>query len=307
MSALVLLTTALVSFSQQTLTVTSVKDNTLYEDNTGELSNAGGSEVIAGVTGQGGIRRAVIAFDISALPAGATITKVTLTLHQVKGKTIADDVVVHKLTKDWGEGLSNANGSAGEGAPATAGDATWIHTFYNTANWVNPGGDYEATPSASLSLTDVVGKKSWTSTQLKADVEAWVANPSENFGWILMCNETKSGTTRHFATKESLNASHKPELLIEYDITNNTKTIVSEDIFTVYPNPFTTQISLFSNEYDGIMTVKIINTRLQEVYYNEVFKNGTHINLNHLQNGIYFAIIETKKGIVTKKIIKHNN
>jgi len=35
------------------------------------------------------------------------------------------------------------------GDDAAPGDATWIHTFYDTEDWDSPGGDFVASPSAS--------------------------------------------------------------------------------------------------------------------------------------------------------------
>src|SRR5512138_1978 len=67
-----------------TVTLTTSKDNTLYESATGALSNGAGAHFFAGRTGTnsgGKIRRGVIAFDVAAnVPPGSTITNVVLTL-----------------------------------------------------------------------------------------------------------------------------------------------------------------------------------------------------------------------------------
>ncbi|MGH6958897.1 MAG: hypothetical protein ACREE7_00285, partial [Dongiaceae bacterium] len=57
------------------------KDNTLYDDPFGGLSNGAGPDFFCGVTANAAIRRAVIAFDLSGIPAGATINSVTLRLY----------------------------------------------------------------------------------------------------------------------------------------------------------------------------------------------------------------------------------
>ena len=56
------------------------KDNTLYEDSTGQLSNGQGIYLFAGLTGVAGLRRGLIAFDLTAIPANATITDATLSM-----------------------------------------------------------------------------------------------------------------------------------------------------------------------------------------------------------------------------------
>ena len=60
-----------------------VNDNTLYENDQGDLSNGVGVHLFVGTTNGGAIRRALIAFDItSGVPAGSIIAGVSLTLSQ---------------------------------------------------------------------------------------------------------------------------------------------------------------------------------------------------------------------------------
>ena len=65
----------------QVLVTGSSKDNTLYESTAGNLSNGAGVGMFVGATDNGSIRRALIAFDLSAIPSGAVVTEVALTLH----------------------------------------------------------------------------------------------------------------------------------------------------------------------------------------------------------------------------------
>src|SRR5947199_10133348 len=87
--------------------ITPSKDNTLYEYDPaeGDLSNALGFHFFAGETGMSELRRGVLAFDIAGnVPAGATITGVTLTLNMSRTSlTTALTVELHKLLADWGE------------------------------------------------------------------------------------------------------------------------------------------------------------------------------------------------------------
>ena len=67
-TATVLLTLLLApgGWAQMTATLNPTKDNTLYEDLSGGLSNGAGSHLFAGVTAAGAARRAVLAFDLAA-------------------------------------------------------------------------------------------------------------------------------------------------------------------------------------------------------------------------------------------------
>jgi len=170
-----------------TVTLTTVKDNTLYESATGSLSNGAGSYFFAGKTRNGLIRRGVIAFDVAGnIPAGSTVTGVVLTLNVSKTKNnTAETVELRRLLASWGEGTSNALNEEGEGAPATPGDATWIHRFYNTTLWASAGGDFAGAASAAASVAGT-GSYVWSSAPMVSDVQAWLNNPAGNFGWIVL-------------------------------------------------------------------------------------------------------------------------
>ncbi len=143
------------------MTLDPTKDNTLYESATGSLSNGAGQHFHAGRTGPNGgavIRRALLAFDIAGnIPAGSTITNVTLTLNLSRTNDGAGPrtVSLHRALADWGEGTSDALKGESQGTTPTAGDATWIHTFFNTTFWASPGGDYLAFPSASIEVDQI--------------------------------------------------------------------------------------------------------------------------------------------------------
>src|SRR5256886_6057563 len=175
------------------INISPIKDNTLYEYDPaeGDLSNALGFHFFAGETGMSELRRGVLAFDIAGnVPAGATITGVTLTLNMSRtALTTALTVELHKLLADWGEGTSQATGEEGMGAPATPNDATWRHRFFDTIFWTTEGGDFSGTISASQSV-GAVGVYMWSSPLMVADVQSWLNNPATNFGWLVLGDES---------------------------------------------------------------------------------------------------------------------
>ena len=111
-------------------------------------------------------------------------------------------VELHRLLADWGEGTSDATANEGQGAPATANDATWQHRFYNTIFWTTQGGDFSGTVSANQSVGDI-GDYTWSSAQMTTDVQSWLDNPAINFGWLVLGDESTSTTTKRFDTRES--------------------------------------------------------------------------------------------------------
>lgn len=199
------------------VTLTASQDNTLYEFDAGSFSNGAGMHTFVGLTNTGLIRRSLIKFDISGdIPAGSVITNVTLTLNMSKTAADAETIDIHNLLADWGEGSSDADVEEGSGAFSMPGDATWIHGVFPSTKWVTPGGDFSATTSASITVEDE-GSYVWGPTdQMTADVQAWVDDPSNNFGWILRGNEGENKTTKRFDTKEIDDPTARPQLTVTY-------------------------------------------------------------------------------------------
>jgi len=205
-------------------TVSATKDNTLYQTNDGSLSNGLGEHFFAGRTDQSDSdsrRRGVVAFDLSIVPAGSTINSVTLTLRMSRTQTGGQDVTVHRVLSDWGEGTSIAGGNEGPGASSTTNDATWLHTFYSAQFWASAGGDFQATPSDTTSVGGN-GFYDWSSGAMAADVQHWLDNPSQNYGWIVIGNESTNKTAKRFDSLQNGNESRRPALTIDFTPPANT-------------------------------------------------------------------------------------
>lgn len=205
-----------------TVILTPSKDNTIYEDTLGQYSNGQGAYLYTGKTGTELLRRALIAFDFSSIPANATVTSATLTMRLSKrGPQIPGDISLRKALANWGEGASDAGTPGGTGAEAAPGDATWIHTFFDTAFWTTPGGDFSSTPSASTAV-EALGDYTWSGSGLVADVQAWVSNSATNFGWAIIGNESTPASAARFASRE--NSSSPPQLSVTFQPASGTPT-----------------------------------------------------------------------------------
>ncbi|HMS64580.1 MAG TPA: DNRLRE domain-containing protein [Ignavibacteria bacterium] len=210
--------------NSQTIEITSSKDNTLYEDELGSFSNGAGQYFFTGETAGALLRRGVIAFDIAGnIPACATITSVTLTLHMSRTISGSSDVAMHTLLEDWGEGASSPGGQEGFGTIAEPGDATWIHNFYSSVLWdggSQTGGVFSPTASVTQSVNGI-GFYTWGSnSNMIQDVQSWLSNPSQNFGWILIGDERTLASAKRFDTKENLTPANRPKLTVTYVVNN---------------------------------------------------------------------------------------
>jgi hypothetical protein len=204
------------STAQITVSLDAFKDNTIYESATGSLSNGAGEFFFAGNNSSGRIRRTLIKFDIAAgIPAGATITSAELVLTVNQSHPTTNNISLHALSSDWGEGSSNAGAPGGSGAAAASGDATWLYTFFSGSLWTNAGGDFDASASAVTAVSSS-GSYSWSSSQMVADVQSWLDGASTNFGWEVIGDESAPQTAKRFASRESSVAADQPSLIVTY-------------------------------------------------------------------------------------------
>jgi len=208
------------------------RDNSLIQSADGSLSNALG-DVFVGRTGQDGangapvrsLRRGLTRFDVAAaIPAGSVVERVVLAMTEIQNNNGDRTVSLHLALADWGEGASSSQG--GGGAAATAGDATWLHTAYDSTFWASPGGDFQATASGSTLVTQdtslPIGTArlfTWDSATagnagLVSDVQAWLDGAAGNFGWLLRGDESVGSTAKRFGSRE--NAAFAPTLTVTF-------------------------------------------------------------------------------------------
>jgi hypothetical protein len=201
------------------IVIVSGRDNTLYESTDGSNSNGAGTAMFAGRNSQSenSIRRTLLWFDIAgALPSAATIASVELVLHDSAANDQDETLTIHRVLQNWGEGSSTATGGQGSGTAATPGDATWLHTSFDTDFWDSPGGDIDPIASASLVMGGQ-GYHTWPSTpELVADAQSWLDGPGANFGWIIIGNENAASSAKRFATREEPDELLRPRLLIQF-------------------------------------------------------------------------------------------
>lgn len=199
---------------QIAVTVGASADNSIFSDLT-DNSNGAGAHLFAGQTSSGGNRRALIRFDLSSIPAHAPIASATLHLRMNKTVSGPADVGVHRLLEAWGEGASNAGEPGGNGTAAAPGDATWTSAFFISTPWSTPGGAFVGTESATTSV-NAVGGYSWSGSGLAADVQYWVDVPAENFGWVVIGDESTFTTAKRFDSRNSATLAFRPSLDVEY-------------------------------------------------------------------------------------------
>ncbi len=200
-----------------TAIITASQDNTMFSGYI-TASNALGV-LFTGRTFQGNVRRCLVAFDVAgSLPAGAVILGARLQLNvQESGPGGAQSHALHRLLEPWGEGKSNS--SSENGGIATIDDTTWAYRFFPFTTWDDPGGTFDAAPSAAELIGSNLGKYSWGPTpEMNQDVQDWLDDPESSLGWIVIGNELTPLATRTFTNREAEAADLRPQLTITYEV-----------------------------------------------------------------------------------------
>ncbi len=261
-----------------------VADNTLFEDDLGSLSNGAGAYLFAGKVAPFGsekLRRGLIRFDLAQqVPVNATINSVSLELNM--SRTIVGDepVALHTVLASWGEGASDAPRQEGTGTSAQVDDATWLHRNFPSTAWAAAGGDF--TPEASSTIqVGGNGRYTWSSEQLTADVTNWLADPTSNFGWMILGNESAPTTAKRFDTRENVVESNRPKLVIDFDVVDTTR-----------PTPTITGLSdpTLANPFDVTIAFDEVVTGFTLADVTVV--GGSVTNLVDDGNGIFTASID---------------
>jgi len=207
-------------------------DTTLIE--VAPNNNLGGQNYFNSGTTQNGTRnRGLLQFDLSQIPQNAAISSVDLYLEVVHVPSCGNapsDFGLHPVLAPWGEGNKSTTLSPGQGAPATAGEATWNDRFALMAQpWSVPGGapgvDYAAAASSDQYIYGPDQYQFASRPQLVADVQGWLNNPKSNFGWMLITeSEDTRFTARRFGSREDPN--NAPLLDVQYVLVPEPRTFM---------------------------------------------------------------------------------
>lgn len=200
------------------VTLRPVADATLIQPSDGNQYALGAAYNVycgrVGTNGQGTLRRALLRFDLSSVPAGSTVVSASLRVYMSQTSSGTHSCSLHRALESWGEGASFAFGGAG--APPEPNDATWSHRSWPSVQWSVAGGVYAPVASATRSI-GAIGSYTWASTSgLVADVQSWVNAPGSNRGWAIVGNEATLETAKRFESRESGDVSRHPTLVVTY-------------------------------------------------------------------------------------------
>ena len=165
------------------------------------LNYGGSTSLVLDRSGGGlGNGRILLQFDLSDIPAGASITSASLVMQSTQNGSPLE-LNVYQVSQAWDEGTGNG----------TPGSSNW-NTRQPGVNWTSGGGAYLSPIVATLN-TGAVGQHTWNITTLVSD---WYEGNAVNNG--LMLASPSTGTTT--VTYDSTEGAIAPRLVVTFDTTN---------------------------------------------------------------------------------------
>jgi hypothetical protein len=133
--------------------------------------------------------RGLLRFDLSDIPAGASVTSARFYLVPQDDRT-GQATYLYRLTSGWSES-----------------SATW------SSPWLEPGGDF----GDSFSYAQILNEQKNCAIEVNITglVQAWVDGDFPNYG-ILLSTEGSNPPMRYTAKEDSANPEEAPRLLVSY-------------------------------------------------------------------------------------------
>jgi hypothetical protein len=259
----------------------------------------------SGTTQNGPRTRALLRFDLSGLPTNTVIQSATLTVQVTQQPIDGYDFTafgLHRMFRPWGEGNKIPVTQPGQGVPATAGEATWLHAFYPTNQWAEPGGqpgtDYSSIESSFEIIYDVANSPYvFPSTpELVDDVQLWINKPVTNHGWMLRCaDELPRFTARRLGTREDANNAPVLELkylvppLLQISPTNNSQVAIRFTAWAGHSYNVFYRNSLKIGSWRSLTSIAAVATN-REIVIMEATAAGQRNSRHRFYNQRYYRV-----------------
>lgn len=157
--------------------------------------------------------KGLIKFDLSAIPAGATILSATLRLGCVLEQSTTDyAVAVHRSLVQWYEGNS-AGAVPGAGVNAS----TWNYRNANgSVAWTGgQGGAAGIEYAAGATDTRTITGTAFYNFTVTADVQGFINGTYTNHGWWVI-GDTPADSAKIFSASDDGTAGNRPRLTVTY-------------------------------------------------------------------------------------------
>jgi hypothetical protein len=165
-----------------------------------------------------------------------------------------------------------------------------------------------------------IGSYTWGSTQeMVADVQDWLDNPSDNFGWIALGNESMIQTTKRFETRENTVPANRPLLSVFWttpsSVEDHNNSLPQRfELGQNYPNPFNPATTIaYALKENQFVSLKIYNTQGEEIAtlvsafqpagYKTIIWDGLNQTGANVSSGMYIYRISAGKFTASRKML----
>jgi hypothetical protein len=182
-------------------TFSNVTRDTYISNESGETGfNYGGDDEVRIERDAG--ERALIAFDVSALPPGSSVVNATLRVTIIELPPSPAPIDVHVVTESWSEGSL-------AGAP---GVSNYL-VRQGASSWTTAGCGLPGSAGAAVTAMSATGLGQTTVSLPVPIVQQWVTQPASNNGVVLIA---RSDDSTRFTTSEGTPAANRPVLTVVY-------------------------------------------------------------------------------------------
>jgi hypothetical protein len=206
-------------------------EDTYMSANDVTFNNGGGTSIHVDNNTTTGRRGALMKWDLSSIPSGATINTASLQVNVTDASSLVFNM--YNMRRSWVEGTSDraasttsANWNTYDGATSwgTVGAANTSSDRYDTNLWGADSSSFASTGSKTVSLN---------SSGISA-LQGWLNTPSSNYGVTI---QNYSGSTTNavfFDSSENSTAANRPTLLINYCTGSTTPTITTTGTLSAF-------------------------------------------------------------------------
>lgn len=235
--------------------------------------------------------RALMQFDLSAIPQGTTILNARLSLYanpaQQNGNPAlgpmygtANSCELLKITSPW---------------------------TLNNVNWANQP-TYTTNNLITLSQS-TSAYQNYQQIDVTSIVQDWVNQPSLNYGWMIKMTTGSFYNSMLFSSSDFPDSTKHPKLEICYE-TVGLSEIKDQIPFEVYPNPATTRLTIHvSKQSSVIQRIAITDIAGKSIEMNSALPQSGQplsIDISSLAKGMYFLRLDSQDGLTgTKRFIKN--
>lgn len=237
----------------------------------------------------------ILKFDISSIPAGSTITSVTLGMYIASvGAGWDGDVLFSNVnSQTWVE----ASTCADLWNIVRSDSISQLSSFGTAVGWTY------SIDISQIFETDYNVSNTYCSIMVfDIDDSTATGTPGPATNTANLFTGRNIGGTLFANSSEHLNPDLVPVLIVNYDIITSTEQQDLSDL-KIYPNPFTDHFFISSSTINTGGSYAIYNSNQQNIS-NGYFEKNSKIEIPGLDSGIYFLILNINNTVITRKILK---